>query len=161
MADYAFYTDEFGVDEHGIHLLRNRFRYHTFRYEEIRQLRVRRGPDIQNWGGMLAFGILLLLAGLGSLAALYWFFTEGEGHIELRLVVVPFFPLLLGGLAVYSALRRTVVLEIWQQTRPRRVSLRAIVQAGQLHELITHLRTRHRTLEVAPEAASTGDPVRR
>lgn len=161
MAAYAFYTDEFGVDENGIHLLRNRFRYHTFQHEEIRQLRVGRGPDIQNWGGMLTFGVLLLLAGLGSLYALYRFFIEGEGHIELQLVVVPFFPLLFGGLAMYSALRRTVVLEIWQEARPRRVSLRAIAQTGQLQELIAHLRTRHRTLEVAPEAAGVVDLVRR
>lgn len=150
MADYAFYTDEFGMDDTGIHLLRNRFRYQSFRYEELQQVRVGEGPDIQNWAVVLAFGVVFLGVGLWGCYALYWFFTQGEGSIDYRLVVVPFFPLVLGALAVVSALRRTAVLEIRDHHRKRRVSLREVERNGRLPRLLTYLASRHETLEVAP-----------
>ena len=139
MANYAFQTAEFGLDATGIHLLRNRFHYHSIPYAEADKVHVSIGPDIQNWGLVLGLGILLAGAGILGCYALYWFFQEEEGRIDVKLVVAPFLPLVLGAMAVVSALRRVPTLQLEQHGRQRRISLRELAQKGHLHELTAYL----------------------
>lgn len=54
---YYFETDQLGISETGIHLLRNRFNYETIEYSSIQEIRIEKGKQIKNWLLVLLLGI--------------------------------------------------------------------------------------------------------
>jgi hypothetical protein len=64
MAYYNFQTEEFGVSESGIHLLRSGFNYKTITLSEIDRIRIERAKEIHNW--WLVFIIGSALIGFGG-----------------------------------------------------------------------------------------------
>ena len=61
MSDYKYRTDEFGLSETGVHLLRNNYNYKTINYEDITLLEIKHGKLFSNW-------LVVLLIGAGLIA---------------------------------------------------------------------------------------------
>ncbi|UOQ54481.1 hypothetical protein [Hymenobacter cellulosivorans] len=156
MLPYQFYTDEFGLDEHTIYFLRNRFRYASLPLAEATFF-VQRGADIRNWRLMLAFGVGLIGFGLWYGGLVLDFFRSGEGgRIYIEEIVVPVIPVLLGVFAVVMALRRGPTLRVQQVGgSSRTVSLRAVEKNGRLGRLLAFLQAQVPAghLHVAPEVS--------
>jgi hypothetical protein len=149
MSAFLFQTDEFGLDDHAMHFLRNRFRYHSVPLATA-SVRIERGADIRNWQLMLLFGLTLLLFGLWYGWHVVAFLQSGEGgRIYIEQVVLPVFPSLLGLFALTMASRRGPVLILQEEIgKFRTVSLRPLEKNGRLARLVTFLAERAGQLQV-------------
>ena len=105
MARYTFETPEFGLDETGLHRLRSRFPFESLPYAAISHATVTRGKSVQNWGLLMAFGLLCLFFGLYVAFNIYRFFRFGHGQITVQEVAVPIVPACIGIAAIWQALR--------------------------------------------------------
>jgi hypothetical protein len=112
VAQYAFETPEFGLDEDGLHRLRSRFAFEHIAYLQLSEARVTRGKSVQNWLLLLLVGIACL--GFSAFAAyrLYWFLASGSGHIYVQTLATPILPGAIGLAAIWQALRVTDILVI-------------------------------------------------
>lgn len=61
MKIYNFETEQFGISDVGIHLLRSRYNYETYEFKDIDQITVVRGKQVYNWIVLFTLGILFLL----------------------------------------------------------------------------------------------------
>lgn len=61
---YKFETNEFGLSEKAIHLLRNRYNYQTFEYKDIDEIEIGKGRLINNWIVIFVLGLVLTTGAL-------------------------------------------------------------------------------------------------
>lgn len=141
---YIFKDPYFGVSEDGIHLLRNGYNYKTIGFHEIRLIEFKRGRSIKNWWGLLLFGLFLFSIGIYSAYALVHFFSDDEGgHIYIEEILIPFFPILIGGLALYKALIQERIIVIWLLSDKNLVfSIKALEKGGKFPEMLQFLSTK-------------------
>lgn len=110
---YPYSTPEFGLDEQGLHRLRSRFVFESLPYAQLGAARVRRGRTMRHWPVLLLFGLLCLSAALYTGYHIITFLgSDGPGSIDVHEVVVPVIPALLGGFAIWQALRVADILEV-------------------------------------------------
>jgi hypothetical protein len=98
MSSYKFVTDQFGISETGIHLLRSGFNYETIAFVTIDSLSINKGRQISNWPVALLFGIVLEAVGLYVLYhALYEYFIGTSIRVfYIEQFVFPVIPLIIG-----------------------------------------------------------------
>ena len=114
MAGYVFETPEFGLDETGLHRLRSRFAFEQIPYAAMSRVEVTRGRSVQNWWLLLTFGLACLGVGLWTAISLYLFLTSSTEHgkVNVRAVVTPFIPTVLGVVAIWQALQVEDILVV-------------------------------------------------
>ena len=57
---YHFETEEFGLSDDGIHLLRSKFNYDTIEYRQVASVRVVSDKELNNWLAILIIGLSFL-----------------------------------------------------------------------------------------------------
>ncbi|SDM34111.1 hypothetical protein SAMN05421823_112142 [Catalinimonas alkaloidigena] len=107
MRTYLFETDEFGLSDEGIHLLRSRFNYATIHFHQIDRLRIERAHLANHGFWLLMLGIASLLFSAFYTLVLYEVFTDdAPQHVYLEELLVPFLPLVFGLFVVRASFRK-------------------------------------------------------
>jgi hypothetical protein len=135
MTEYLFQTDEFGVSDKGIHLLRSGFNYQIVHWNEINFMKIKHGKELQNWWIIFLLGTALLVLGL------YWSIRTVDillhkEHAERYAKMLLF--LLIPGIGIYflyNAFRTGPVLRVnYSAYKKATFPLRKIMQEDRLGE---------------------------
>lgn len=150
MSLYQFETDQFGISEQGIHLLRSGNNYQTFEFEEIGEMTIEKGNQIANWLLSLTFGIVLILVGLyvAYTVLAEYFFYDRVHTFYVEQFLFPVFPLFVGSYLVYMASRIGLVLSIEVNGKTRKLPIENLRKQNKIEELMTffyeHNLTKHK-----------------
>lgn len=114
MVNYIFQTDQFGITDNEIHLLRSGFVYKKIPFSGVDQIRIERGHQIKNWPLVAVIGIAMTGFGLytGVKVIYEYFFATNFYQIYIEQIALPVIPLLLGLYSVITAIRTGTVLRL-------------------------------------------------
>ncbi len=114
MSLYKFETDQFGLSDTGIHLLRSGYNYETIEMTTIDRIQIEKGRQVKNWLLLLIFGLAFSTFGLfTAIKVIYeYFFANNFTHFYLEQFLIPIFPLFIGVLSVYFSFKIGPVLLI-------------------------------------------------
>ncbi|NOS92617.1 MAG: hypothetical protein HOP30_11885 [Cyclobacteriaceae bacterium] len=113
MTDYLLETREFGLSDKGIHLLRSRFNYQTIDYNDIDELVIEKGKELNNWALLLVIGLGLLLFSFWYSFRLFGILDSGEVRvIYIEEIIVPVIPFLAGLYFTYSSTRNATIMKV-------------------------------------------------
>lgn len=137
---YLFQEEYFGLSETGLHLLRNRFEYDYFSFDQIDQITLKKGKAIKNWLVLLIFGLTFFVFGffMGK-GVLSFFQSDAKGKIELLEVVSPFFFMLIGGYTIFKSLQIEEILSFRIKGKDHKFSTKQLSNDGLLEGVINHL----------------------
>lgn len=130
MQQYTYETDQFGISEKSIHLLRNRFNYHTIDFGNVQSLMIRKGMEHKNWVLILTIGIGLLTFVLIDTLEIYnrWYTAR---VIYIERLLIPLFPLLLGLYSVAISIRKSMIMVVQDEKKRYYLSLRQLTREKQ------------------------------
>ncbi|BDC98110.1 hypothetical protein [Persicobacter psychrovividus] len=134
-----FSTDKFSLNKEGFHLLRNKFKYKSFKVNELSNVTIKRGFDLSNWLFVGLFGIALFGGGLYSSFRIYTDLILGDQRYYIEFLLFPLFFFLLGGYSVFIALRRSKVVTLKLGNKMYYFSLREIDEKGEMEDFIQYL----------------------
>jgi hypothetical protein len=113
MNNYYFETKEFGVSDNGIHLLRSRFNYETIEFNQVANLTIERGKELNNWLAILLVGLALISFSAYYIVRLFSIIDNDEVNvIYIEQILVPLIPLMIGGYCLYSSTRNGTILRL-------------------------------------------------
>lgn len=136
MSKYLFETNDFGISESGIHLLRSRFNYETIDFKDIRKLEITKDKELNNWWIILVIGIILISFGYKTVEAIVNYFMNPSGVIYIETIVVPIIPLIFGVYCVYASLKIGIVLKFTtHKGKNYKYPLSSISKEGKTEEL--------------------------
>ena len=142
--EYYFETAEFGLSSRGIHLLRSRFNYETYDFQDIDTLTIEKGKELNNW-------VIILILGLGLTVFSVWY-SYGlidivkEAHvIYVEQILVPVIPFMLGSYCIYSSTRDGTILRVHTIKKTDKFSLKEIEKAKKLEDFKQVLRDKLQT----------------
>ena len=144
MTEYLFETKDFGLSAEGIHFLRSRFNYKTIAYNEVRQISIEKGKEINNWLVVLIIGIGLIVFSVFYSVNLYFNFIDPNVHvIYIEQIVTPVLPIILGFYCIFSSLKQGIILIISiSENKKVRFPLKDIIKGNRKAELIKFLAER-------------------
>ena len=147
MLSYKFETDQFGISDTGIHLLRSGYNYDTIEFSKIDELFIAKGRQISNWTLALAFGLLLVSVGLYVLYhVLYEYFIGDRIHIfHVEQFAFPIIPLIIGTYTIYVALKIGLVLKAIIGNKTVNFPIDKLSKQSQIEEFIVFLNTNNLT----------------
>jgi len=132
---YTFETDQFGINDEGIHLLRSKYNYKSIVTGEIEFIELIRGKEFVNWVFILLIGIVMLVFGLYYGLSLFDFFNSSNGgRIYIEELLVPFFPICIGIYMVYVSFRTTMILKVQLKNKKFQLSMRPLIKEGKYEE---------------------------
>ena len=127
MSQYQFQSDDFGLSDNGVHLLRSQFNFKTIRYEEVKRATIERSSEIKNAPLILLFGVLLVcFAFYQARWVVELFTTPSTQSIYIESIVLPVIPAFLGIYCIYTALRKGPVLRLEEGGKEHKLRLRSI-----------------------------------
>jgi hypothetical protein len=113
MNKYHFETREFGVSDTGIHLLRSRFNYETIEFDQLDNLTIEKGKELNNWVAILLLGLVFVSFSFYYTIRLFWVIDNNEvNRIYIEEMLVPLIPFMIGGYCLYSSTRNGTVLRL-------------------------------------------------
>ncbi len=137
---YLFQDEYFGLSESDLHLLRNRFEYDSFSFDEIDQVVLKKGKAIKNWLVLLIFGLSFFVFGVFMGKGVMSFFqSDGNGQIQILEVVSPFFLMLIGGYSIFKSLQIEEILSFSIKGKENKFSTKQLLDDGLLEAVINHL----------------------
>lgn len=93
MSQYQFQSEDFGLSDNGVHLLRSQFNFKTIRYEEVKRATIERSSEIKNAALILLLGILLAsFAFYQARWVIELFTTPSTTTIHIESIVLPVIP---------------------------------------------------------------------
>ncbi|MBB6464112.1 hypothetical protein [Flammeovirga kamogawensis] len=129
---YQFETEEFGINDEGVHFLRSKFNYGSILKNDIKRLEIAKGKEVNNW-----FVLLLLGIGLLSFTAYYFigvfnFFTKDvSSRIYIEQIVAPFISLIFGSYFVYKSFISGDQLYVENhEGKKKKFSMKPIIEKG-------------------------------
>lgn len=142
MSPYQFTTNEFGISETDIHLLRSNFNYKTIDFKDITLIEINKGKLINNW-------ILILLLGIGLISfSLYCAFKlviafndDSVRHIFIEQIILPVLPLLMGSFCLYTSARNGMVINIRYNGKDVSYPLEDLIKRNEYEDFITYLKS--------------------
>jgi hypothetical protein len=142
MKTYKFETNQFGISEAGIHLLRSRFNYETIAYKDIDEIRIERGRQVNNWVILLVLGWSFLIAGsVFGYKLLYEFFLGNSVSVfYFEQFLVPVIPIMLGVYMVGSSLKVGWNIKVITKDRSKSLSIEEIKKKTELNEFLNFLK---------------------
>lgn len=141
MRPYLFQTEEFGISDHGIHLLRSGFNYRTINFEEIKRIQIGKGKELHNWWIIFVIGAALIFVGaylsVGFMKALISGNLPPRGARMIFLLFIP----VAGAYFVYHSLQTGQVLKLECLNGTKEMfPLRHIAKAKKMKEFKTYLK---------------------
>lgn len=142
MVDYHFETDQFGLSDNGIHLLRSGFNYETINFSSVQAIDIVKGRQVNNWFILLLFGLVLSSFGLfTAVKVIYeYFFADNFHHFYIEQFVIPVLPLFAGPFCIYFSLKTGPVLVVSVTDKTRRFPIGQLKVKERLDELVSFLR---------------------
>ncbi|MBL0745219.1 hypothetical protein [Chryseolinea lacunae] len=135
MSHYLLETGEFGITDHGIHLLRSGFNYKTIRWSQINAMRFEKRKELYNWWIILLIGTILV--GVGTYLSFRTFdILANKEHAE-RYVKMMLFLLIpcVGIYFIYNSLRTGIVVNItYASSKKEMFPLRKLISENRLTE---------------------------
>jgi hypothetical protein len=124
MKQYHFWTNEFGVSDKGIHLLRSGFNYETIAF-----------PQIHNWFVIFVIGLILLVPGIYFAIEVVKFLAGGDYRPHsARMALFLFIPLV-GLYFIYTSLQTGLILKIYYgRNRKDKFPLRKIIVEKRMND---------------------------
>jgi len=135
------------VDETGIYILRD-FQYDThIEYNEIVQIRIKKGFRLKSWFLVFLLGLLLTFVGFGeiiqSLPNLDFRFINSSGiRLSFLIQFIPWILFIFSLMLVFYSLRTCQILVIDIEYDRYRVPIREIEKEKKIEELILFLKDR-------------------
>lgn len=147
MTKYNFEVEQFGVSETGIHLLRNRFNYETINFEDILEISIERGRQVNNWLLVLILGITFLAGALAYLVQAVYEYLYGHTvkMFYIEQFVVPIIPIFLGTYMIINALKTGINVRITTRNKSKLLSIDALKKSEKLSDFISFLSTHNLT----------------
>ena len=140
---YQLFSDQFGINTQGIHLLRNRFNYESISFNEVYSSSIKRGKEFKNWKTMMFVGVLFFSFAIFHIFNLWIFFNSNVGGtFYIESFLIPFFPIVIGSTLIYLSFRNSIGLEINTVKKRYWLSLRKIEKEDQLNEFKKYIRTK-------------------
>lgn len=141
MTSYKLETDQFGLSETGLHLLRSRFNYETIEYSSMDQITIDRGRQVANWLIVLIVGLVLFcLGGYILIKVIYEYFFADNYHLfYVEQFILPVIPLMLGAFSIYHSLKSGPVLKITINNKTKHYPIGELKKKSQIKELVTFL----------------------
>lgn len=137
---YLFQEEYFGLSETGLHLLRNRFEYDSFSFDEIDQVTLKKGKAIKNWMVLLIFGLAIFVFGFFMGKGVMDFFqSDTKRKISILEVVSPFFLMLIGGFSIFKSLQIEEILSFRIKGKEYNFSTGQLANEDLLERVIDHL----------------------
>lgn len=132
---YTFETNQFGINEEGIHLLRNRFNYKSIQTKEIESLELKNGKEFKNWILLLLLGIgMLTFAGYYVIAIISFFNDASSGSFYIEELLVPFLPTFIGAYLIYISFKNTINLIVRLRNKKFQFSMSQLIKDNKLEE---------------------------
>ncbi|HEX3007629.1 MAG TPA: hypothetical protein VHO90_08450 [Bacteroidales bacterium] len=132
---YKYETDQFGVSDKSIHLLRNRFNYKSIDFTDINSIKIQKGRDLKNWLWVLLVGCGLLTFVVYDLLHIFNIFSDSRTHvIYIERLLIPLFPFVLGIYSVVISLRKSIVMIVQCRTKTYYLSLRSLIKANEFND---------------------------
>jgi len=143
MTLYKFETNQFGLSEESIHLLRSGFNYRTIEFSSLKSILLSKGRQVNNWLIFLIFGLTLCSFGLfTTIKVIYeYFFANNFHHFYVEQFVIGVLPLFAGVFSIYHSLKIGPVLLISTQNRTIRLPIEELKKKSQIDDLIYFLST--------------------
>ncbi len=137
MSLYKFTTDQFGISESGIHLLRSGYNYKTIVFSEMESISIGKGKQISNWIIALAFGMLLVFAGLYVWVHVFhaYFFRDDVHVFYIEQLAFPVIPLIIGSYAIFVSLKTGMTISVTANSKTISFSAEKLRKQGQMDEL--------------------------
>lgn len=111
--DYLFESDTFGISQEAFHLLRSRFNFKTYQAQEISQITIEQGRQVNNWLIILVIGLGLVCFAIYYSFVLYNMLTDDSvTSIYIEELLIPILPFLLGFYCIYAALKTGPTLRV-------------------------------------------------
>lgn len=142
MSKYKFQTQEFGVSETGIHLLRSNYNYETINYNDISLFEITKGKVIRNWILILTIGFGLIGFSIYYVSGLIDVFNDHSIHaIYIEEIVVPVLPFLLGGYCIFISMKTGIIFKIISNDKKDFFPLEEIIKRNELEDFINYLKS--------------------
>lgn len=143
MTKYYFKTNQFGLTDKGIHLLRNGFNYETIEFSQIKKAEIRKANELNNWIVILIIGLVLLTPGVYMAVRIIDAILNGDVSTRsARMVLFLFIPLI-GGYFIYTSLQTGTVLEInYGRNKKSKFSLRKISDNREIEDFKSLMKNR-------------------
>jgi hypothetical protein len=150
MATYKFETDQFGLSDNSIHLLRSGFNYDTIELSLVESISIDKGRQVNNWLILLIFGLGLSAFGLFTATKVIYeyFFADNFHYFYVEQFVIPVFPLFAGVLSIYYSLKNGPVLFVSTKSRSLRLPIGQLKDNSQIGELIDFLANNNFTKQI-------------
>ncbi|MDO6392382.1 hypothetical protein Q4E40_19765 [Pontibacter sp. BT731] len=137
---YRFCTEQFGISDSGIHLLRSRYNYKSVASADVTSVVIRRGKAIKNWLFLLLFGVACLGFSAYYTSIIYdFFYSEEGGRIYIEEIVVPVIPAFAGIAAITVALRNTTIAIVQYRGGKLVLDLSDLVKSGEATSFVLYL----------------------
>ncbi|MFK8009836.1 MAG: hypothetical protein AB8H03_26010 [Saprospiraceae bacterium] len=137
---YLFQEEYFGLSETGLYLLRNRFEYDSFSFNEINQVTLKKGKAIKNWLILLIFGLAFFVFGFFMGKGVIAFFqSDTKRKIDILEIISPFFFMLTGGYSIFKSLQIEEILSFEIKGKEYKFSTKQLSDEGLLEKVISHL----------------------
>jgi pilus assembly protein TadC len=132
-----FETDQFGLSERGLHLLRGRYNYDTIGFDSIDSIKIVKGRQVNNWFVLLLIGLILFSFGLfATYKVIYeYFFADNFIHFYIEQFLLPILPLFLGAFSIYFSLTKGPVLKISVNNKTKQFPIGQLEKNGQIDDL--------------------------
>ncbi|PTX14155.1 hypothetical protein C8N40_1121 [Pontibacter mucosus] len=138
-------TAELRVDDAGIALLRSRYAYRKFSYDEIAELQIRRGSLVNNPVAVGVMGVGLIAAGF-YIANMFSPLNVMDAQLGFRggkalgyLIFLVFGLLCFGGILLYKSVQRDFVLVIRAEAFKKSYPLTELRRNGELDNFLLAL----------------------
>lgn len=131
MTDYKFETDQFGLSDSKIHLLRNRFNYENIELSAVTRIMIVKGRQVNNWFLLLVAGLLLSAFGIFTAGKVIYeyFFASNFINFYIEQFMIPVLPLLTGIFCLYFSFKTGPVLTVEVNNKTKRLRI------GQLEKI--------------------------
>lgn len=130
---YTFQTTQFGINDEGLYLLRNRFNYKSYDRHQVVSFELKQGKEYSNWKVLIALGIALIIFAIYySLGLLEFFNQSNGGRIYIEELLVPFLPTCIGLYLLFISFKNTINLIVVIKNEKLQLSLKELIHAGQL-----------------------------
>ncbi|MER2997977.1 hypothetical protein [Pontibacter populi] len=143
MDKYIHFTEQFGINNDGIHLLRSRYNYKSIPFSDIASIEFKRGKVIKNWLLLLLFGLGCLVFSLFYSYIIFDFFISDEqGRIYIEEIVVPVIPAFAGIAALLVSLRTSEVAIVNYNTSKLVLDLSELAKQNKVADFVIYLSER-------------------
>jgi hypothetical protein len=138
ISSYKFETDQIGVSDHAVHLLRSGFNFDTLEFTTIDKITIEKGRQVNNWLLLLVVGLGLL--GFGVFTAIKvvyeYFFANNFQRFYIEQFVIPVLPLAFGLSSIFYSLKTGAVLKISIKQKTKQFPIDELRKKSQMEAFV-------------------------